>query len=237
MLGAFVPQRYGLGSGLLIDSDDRYSRQTDVLLFDQSDEPAALAQTTQLLFPVENVLAAIEVKTTLRKEDIDDCFKKSESIRTLDTAREHPDKSTHPLFIVLAYTSSPLPATVVRHFREGDAAFRPDLVCVLGPGLMLSSAGPSSDKRQGLAAGLALLRDTDGNYVEAEPTGPDMMAPYEGRQYPIVEHAGKSLLADRGRALLLFVEALVRLLAEKQGRPAPVISHYVTAAMRELAPL
>jgi hypothetical protein len=238
ILGSFVPRRYGVGSGLLIDSSDHYSRQTDVVLFDQSDELAVLAQTTQLLFPVENVLAGIEVKTTLRKEDIEDCALKHEDLLRLEPSREHPDGTSHPLFVVLAYTAGPRPATLISHFRSSDHATRPELGCVLGPGLVFGSTPlVASDQVSGLAAGLCLLRDENGDYIEGKPTGPEMMATYGGRQYPVVKYEGQNLLVDRARALLLFVEALVALLAEKQGRPAPAISAYVTKEMRSLAPL
>jgi inhibitor of KinA sporulation pathway (predicted exonuclease) len=64
-----------------------------------------------------------------------------------------------------------------------------------------------------------------------------MMTTYMGRPYPLVKYDGRNLLVDRARALLLFVEALVALLAEKQGRLAPAISSYVDEDMRSLAPL
>jgi hypothetical protein len=83
LLGSFVPQRFGIGTGLIIDTEDRYSRQMDLVVFEQSDEPAVLAQTTQLLYPIEAVLACIEVKTTIRKEALDDCATKKASITAL----------------------------------------------------------------------------------------------------------------------------------------------------------
>jgi hypothetical protein len=81
ILEALVPQRYGIGSGLLIDTKNNYGNQTDIVVYDQSDEPAVLAQTTQLLFPMESVLACIEVKTTLRDGDVKDCLKKAKNMR------------------------------------------------------------------------------------------------------------------------------------------------------------
>jgi hypothetical protein len=74
-----------------------------------------------------------------------------------------------------------------------------------------------------------------GNPIESRPSGPDLREVHEGRQYPMVRHAGRYLLVQPARGLLLFVEALVRGLADRQGRPAPAISHYVDAEMRQLA--
>jgi hypothetical protein len=55
LLGGLVPRRYGIGTGLLIDAHDKSSNQTDIVIYDQADEPAILAQTSQVLFPIENV--------------------------------------------------------------------------------------------------------------------------------------------------------------------------------------
>jgi hypothetical protein len=238
ILGSFVPRRYGVGSGLLIDSQNRYGRQTDLVVFDQSDEPSALAQTTQLLFPVESVLASIEVKTTLRKEDIDDCIGKQQSMLALEPARPYPDNSTHPLFVILAYTAGSSPETITKHFREAEGV-RPDLLCVLRSGLLLGTAPrlQIAGAQDQLPAGLALVREADGSFVAGHPSGPEMMSTHKGRSYPIVKYDGQHVLADRARALLLFVEGLVTLLAEKQDRRSPALSHYITPEMRALAPI
>lgn len=236
ILAGFVPQRYGIGSGLLIDSNDSYSRQTDIVLFDQSDEPRMFAQTTQLLFPVENVLASIEVKTTLRGSDITDCFGKARDLRKLHPCRTHPDGTSHPLFVILAYRAGQLPETIIEKLSSAEPEERPDLVCVIEQGIVAGS--PQAIRLGGTRAteaGLALVLDADGHHVEAAPTGPDATAVHNGKQYPIVRHRGASVLADPARALLLFVESLVRLVALQQGRPAPAMSHYVTEAMRNLA--
>lgn len=239
ILNSFIPHRYGVGTGLLIDSDNQYSRQTDLVIFDRSDEPAALAQTTQLLFPIENVLAAIEVKTTLRKADIEDCTQKQTGMLNLRPARKHPNSTTHPIFVVLAYTTGPLPKTILRHFQTNAQVVAPDLVCILEPGLLLGTAPHLSATRDDhdLASGLALLRDDNGDYVDANADGPDMIASYNGHQYPIVKYGDRHVLVDRSRALLLFVESLVCLLADKQTRPTPAISNYITDEMRYLAPV
>jgi hypothetical protein len=236
VLEALVPRRYGIGSGLLIDTSDHYSRQTDIVVYDQSDEPAVLAQTTQLLFPVESVLACIEVKTTLRSDDLKDCFEKASDMRDkLKPSRTYPDGSEHPLFVVLAYRSGQRPETIAKKLEEADPNQRPDLLCIVEQGVIMGCDGNLRDGSSGVDVGLALLRDPNGRPILGEAGGPDMRALHNSRQYPLVSYAGALLLADPSRALLLFVEALVRLLAQRQGRPVPVLSHYVNETMRSLA--
>lgn len=234
ILEALVPQRFGIGSGLLIDTSDRYSRQTDIIVYDQSDEPAVLAQTTQLLFPIESVLASIEVKTTLRGDDIEDCLGKARDMRKLTTARPRANATTHPLFVVLAYRAGLRPEAIVRKFMDASDDERPDLVCVLQQGLLLGAPGSlRHDSGFELDGGLALLREY-GQPIEGQKS-PDMRHIHAGRHYPMVSYGGRLLLVESSRALLLFVEALVRLLADMQARTHPVLSYYVDQTMRELA--
>ncbi len=238
ILQALVPQRYGIGSGLVIDSARNYSKQTDIIVFEQSDEPSLMAQTTQLLFPVENVVAAIEVKTTLRDSDITDCCEKAASLRRLSPAREYPDKSTHPPFFVLAYASGSSPAKVAERFRDAPPGDRPDMVCVISPALLVGR--PSLVQRvdhndESMVAGIALLTTDTGARIEGAASGPDMRAVHEGRQYPLVRVDDQLVLADPARALLLFVDGLLRSIALQQARRAPVLTHYIEKNMRTLA--
>src|SRR5262249_34866679 len=52
LLESFVADRIGVGTGILFDSHDRQGPQTDVVLFDRANQPAVMAQSTQVLFPV-----------------------------------------------------------------------------------------------------------------------------------------------------------------------------------------
>jgi hypothetical protein len=236
ILEALVPQRYGIGSGLLFDTAGKYSRQTDIVVYEQSDEPAVLAQTTQLLFPIESALACIEVKTTLRGDDVTDCMGKARDMRLLSAARQQPDGAEHPLFVVLAYRAGQTPQTIMKKFMEADADGRPDLVCVLEQAILIGADGSiRAGSDAAIDAGLALLRGDDGEPIEGTPTGPDLRQLHEGRQFPMVDHDGRLLLVEPSRALLLFVEALVRRIAERQQRRPPVLSYYITDDTRELA--
>ena len=236
ILSAFVPQRYGVGSGLLISTRDEYSNQTDIVLYDQSDEPAVLAQTTQVLFPIENVLACVEVKTTLRAADLDDCFGKAKRMREMHTARRHPDGTRHPLFVVLAYKSGISDRSVAEKLASATSAERPDLLCVVERGLLAGEPGVLLPGSTSPSCGLALVQQ-DGSPVESEPEDDSMRASHAGRRYPVVSFNGRLVLCDAPRALLLFVEALVRILAQQQCRSEPVVTHYVTDDLRTLAAL
>ena len=241
LLTSFAPQRLGVGTGLLIDSDGGSSRQQDIVLFERSDEPAVLAQTNQLLYPVESVIACIEVKTRLTTSAIEDCGVKTASIRALNPKRRHADGAGHPLILVLAYSTEVGHDTTLKRFREMDGESRPDLVCVLDPSLLI---GPPANFKlhhdQPYHAGLTLLqeRTDDGSLTDAWVTSEvtrNMLKMHGTQQYRVVAHEGENYLADSGRALLLFVESLARLAAVRQGRDEPVVSSYLDDDARALA--
>jgi hypothetical protein len=241
LLTSFAPQRLGVGTGLLIDSDGGSSRQQDIVLFERSDEPAVLAQTNQLLYPVESVIACIEVKTRLTTSAIEDCAVKAASIRALNSKRQHADGARHPLFLVLAYSTEVSHDATLERFRDTGEESRPDLACVLDPSLLI---GPPANFKlqhdQPYHAGLALLqaRDEEGSFTGAWVTTevtPTMLRMHGTQQYRVVAHDSNYYLADSGRALLLFVESLARLAALRQGRDEPVISSYLDDDARALA--
>jgi hypothetical protein len=241
LLGSFVPQRLGVGTGLLFDTNGSYSRQMDIVLFDQSDEPAVLAQTTQLLFPVETVIGVIEVKSRLDRDEIADCGIKGTSIRGLKPARPYADGSPAPMYIVLAYDSHLAKEKVVAQFAAMDADARPDLVCVLDPAMVMGSSavlGVPDDRE--FVAGLALLaeRDADGRrtgWMTVQPDGSTMLQSVGQLTYRVVEvGTGVWHLAESGRALLMMVESVARCLAARQGREQPALSSYMTAETRAL---
>jgi hypothetical protein len=240
LLGALVPQRLGLGTGMLIDSKDNYSRQIDLIVYDRADEPAILAQTTQVLYPIENVSACIEVKTTLYARTVEDCVKNKKAVLELTPVRRYPDGSSHPIFVVLAYRTDISPQQIYKRFLASDQEHRPDLLCVLEHGIL----GCSGDFLSGAVGrdfqiGLALLPDRDGDsdaaYRRVDSSHKDRTVTINERVYPIVEYGDSYYVCDPARALLLFVESLLRRLTIQSNRTPPVLTHYLDASARELA--
>jgi len=236
ILEAFVPRRLGVGTGMVIDRFDRYARQADIVLFEQVDEPTVLAQTTQLIYPVESVRASIEVKTRLRSDDIRDCLRKRASLQELQPA----DGSSHPLFVLLAYDAQLAPQLIHEAFAAAPEDQRPDLYCVLEPGVIGGRRGALRGSDADFSSGLAFVRARAENgrrtgrleVVPAEHTGESMLL--DGQPHPVFSSGGVRHLGEPARALLLFVEALARQLAQQQKRPLPVVSHYLDDQTAEL---
>jgi hypothetical protein len=238
LLAGLIPRRYGLGSGMVIDAADAFSKQMDIIVFDQSDEPTVMAQTTQLLFPVEQVRAAVEVKTTLNAEEIRDCGQKRASLGRLES---RAGLVRQPVYVVLAYDADASAQTVAKNFAALPPEETPDLVCLLDPGVLLGDASLLAGDGSGLVAGTAFLHvrsdqrsRVSGTYVEPRPGEYDV-ARVESDLYPVAkDSSGIARVAEPARALLLFCEALLTLLAKVENAPRPWLTHYLSGETKEL---
>lgn len=239
ILQALVPSRYAVGTGLLIDSFDEASKQCDVVLFEQADQPRLLGQTTQLLHPVETVRAVIEVKTTLNADEIRDAGAKKASIDALRPVGRHRDESTHPLFLLFAYTATTSPVAVAANLLKLPAAERPHLACLITPGVVGGELGllhpEAVSSADTYVVGATLLLNADDSPVERDMYTHN--AEHNGGTYPVTSHGGRYVLGHPARALLLFTDGLLRGLARMDGFPATVTSAYISRSAARLTSL
>jgi hypothetical protein len=80
-LASRLPSGYGVCSGEAVDHRDRHSTALDLIIFDQS-RNGPLAEDPNLM-PAESLLAVIEVKSKLTKDELRKCFDAAKSIRRL----------------------------------------------------------------------------------------------------------------------------------------------------------
>jgi hypothetical protein len=244
LLENLVPQRYGVGSGMIIDSRDKYSQQTDIVVFNQADEPAFLAQSSQVIFPIENVRACIEVKTTVNKEEIKESGEKRASLYNLS-----PAQGTHPLFHFVGYTPSQHAETLAGHLRDLDKFKRPDLFCIVDNGmiggrrdllqpLLKDAIGEDDD----YVVAIAYLHERDaagkrqiGHYLMPPADFTEARVMHQGGSYPIVKIGRDWMIAEPSRALLIFCACLVHTLAAYEGRNTPASSHYLSGVTLDIA--
>lgn len=82
----YLPTRYAVGTGFVIDCQDRLSEQQDVLIFDRHFTPILYSQEPLLYVPAESVYAAFEVKQSLNKATVNYASEKAKSLRRLQRA-------------------------------------------------------------------------------------------------------------------------------------------------------
>src|SRR5205823_5118100 len=141
------------------------------IIFDRQLQPQLLSQATGLLFPVETVYGCVEVKTTLRADDIADIRSHARALRELKMEPEklivprmgtdlefHSVDITHPGYFVLAYGTEVAMPTIIKRFAEAETIERPDLLVVITPGLVAGVFGEIFGEPKGtFVGGLTLL--------------------------------------------------------------------------------
>jgi hypothetical protein len=149
LLRPLLPSDVGLGTGQIITAINQYSQEQDVVLFDRSILPPILHEGTTGIFPIESVLFAIEVKSTLTAERLKSSNESANQLRSLEYFPGEFDDSGKPIQLstkrlipaILAFDSdlSETGKTELERFKEiwGGSTDEPpiQMLCVVGRGL------------------------------------------------------------------------------------------------------
>ncbi len=106
VLRKYLPNRYAVSQGIVIDSNGKTSDQIDIVLFDQQYTPTLLDQQDHRFIPAEAVYGIFEVKPTINKTYLEYAADKAKSVRELErtsiaipfAAGTYPPKPLHPIF-------------------------------------------------------------------------------------------------------------------------------------------
>lgn len=234
LLERLLPRRYGLGTGMVIDSFDTYSRQTDLVIYDRADLPTLFAQSTELIYAVEAVTAAIEVKTRLGHGDIASIGRNLSQLRALKPYGNECDTTKYdgglPYCAVLAYSSRVAPTSIRERFEELSIDKWPDLMCVIDCGFLMCRNGELEGSEPGtLFAGVTLehTRDISGNRnsgLYREATGDEDFHTVDDKHYTI----------EPARALLLFLQALNAALGMRKSPRVDMMGLYLRAPVTQV---
>lgn len=228
LLENLLPPTIGVGSGVIIDSAGNTSHQTDIVLYNRNNQPQLIAQSLQLLFPVEVVYGALEVKSRLTSDDVGDIAAKCKAQRNLVPV----EPAVAPFFGVFAYGFGDSDIARAKELVDltGDEA--PDLGCVIRPGFFIE---------KGAAHGFVPLHARDENHDPIagawdDPEGSSAVI-RDGMEHPafsLAKYAKRTThVGDPGRAILLFASALLSRLAHVSGSSS-WLSSYLSPTAGEL---
>ena len=82
-IGKYLPDRYAINKGIVIDSEGKTSDQIDVIIYDNQYTPTLLSQEQHRYVPAESVYAIFEAKPTINKTNLEYAGQKAESVRKL----------------------------------------------------------------------------------------------------------------------------------------------------------
>lgn len=148
MLGDFLPGRYGVASGKVIDSQGHQSEQIDIMIHDTYYSPLMFSIGGASFVPVESVYAVLEVRQALNKGNLDYAAQKAESVRRLyRTSTLIPnqfgqaitkDLDEFPILAGILTSDSdwslPIDETLRGHLRGQSPQRTIDIGCALGAG-------------------------------------------------------------------------------------------------------
>ena len=105
-LRCFLPSRYKVGSGFVIDSRNNSSQQIDCLIYDDYYTPIIWGQNSYLHIPVEAVYAAFEIKPEVNSQYLLAASEKIVSVRNLyrtsvSYTGDGQEKEPKPLFHII----------------------------------------------------------------------------------------------------------------------------------------
>ncbi|EKO3815636.1 hypothetical protein NTH32_002399 [Vibrio harveyi] len=83
ILRDYLPNRYGVDKGIIIDSEGNKSDQIDIVIFDPQYTPMLLTQQNHKYIPAEAVYAVFECKPTISKDYLEYAGNKASSVRKL----------------------------------------------------------------------------------------------------------------------------------------------------------
>jgi hypothetical protein len=129
---------------IIVDAVDVQSPKFDGALIDHTLWPRVFTVDGTPVALVESVLAAIEVKSSLDKSELEDIFKKSKLLRSMNC---HVSNSAvrYPLVTAFAYGCSNLNLSFFDFATlfMGASEYSPSLVCILNQGLFgLANVAP-----------------------------------------------------------------------------------------------
>lgn len=138
---AYLPKRYNVDKGIIIDSMGKQSQQIDLIIYDAQYSYLVFRQGDSILIPAESVYAVFEVKQDLNKEQIEYAGEKARSVRELvrtsapirHAGGAFPPKILHEIVAGILTTRSnwkaPIINNVVRYVNERQRNERLDFVC------------------------------------------------------------------------------------------------------------
>lgn len=172
-----LPSDFGVGTGQIATAKNELSPQQDVVIYDRRILPPILFEKTVGIFPVESILATIEVKTKLTATELRTAYDSAKTIHSYSyLSGERNTESGQPIFHPIRKAISAIFAldsdltiggkTELERYKElhttGDTPIR--VICVSGRGYWFYASEwnyiPPDEEHQEILSFIAGLLET-----------------------------------------------------------------------------
>lgn len=110
-LQEYIPKRYSVTSGFVIDTNDNISSQEDVIIYDAFNCPIYRPGERTAIIPIDNVASLLEVKSELNTSNLAESLQKIHHVRKLQKSPpsssyfSHPAELSHTYCVIFAFKS------------------------------------------------------------------------------------------------------------------------------------
>lgn len=133
----YLPDKYRVGSGVIVNADGNQSRQQDIFLYDAFNSPLLFNDEEIRFIPIESIYCTIEVKSTLSKEEL---RKSVENIRSVKSLVKN-NEACIPSGFIFAYKSDSSMETVCKNLIELNNTIpieqQVNAICILEKGIIV----------------------------------------------------------------------------------------------------
>lgn len=248
----FLPKKYAVGSGIVIDRYGNKSRQCDIIIYDNHNYPELLSMSTSKFYPVDLVYAVIEVKTKLDSEKSKIAIQNIDSVLKLEYIKERfrvsPTEPIHeinlytklfieehtkpPLGLIFAYeTETNCLNTFLNWFSKQnskDFENTPNNVCSLDQGILVfkNSKPEIFPLVFPISDGIDFQTTNKNNPTEINGR---KLCFYNESYFPYTKIGTEEVLVDQGKTLLNFILILTKMLQKRYINPnLDLMEYYLT---------
>lgn len=125
-LKKIIPESMGIGSGKVVDRSGSLSQQIDLIIYEKK-FPILTFTESRKVYPIESVVATIEVKSTLSGDNLKAAFDNCKSITDLHPTVEQNQLTEAQIKMGDEAVEWVYPATYIfayKHYKENAALFR-----------------------------------------------------------------------------------------------------------------
>lgn len=239
MLKKFIPKKYGIGTGVIIDREGNQSRQCDIIIYDNQNYPDVLSISSSKFYPIEIVYAVIEVKTRLNLSSARESIQNIESVKSLKQSnqrfRVYPtdpvekiddntsfwetQSPTPPLGFVFAYKSKTNKLRTFHNWYNSELNRNfPDFVCCLDQGILLLKSEKMRDLPMAFPINDGVQFHEVGSKEIVNSRG-EKMCLYKNSLTPYTQIGKTKCAIDVTSTFLEFVHILIEALKKKNINP------------------
>lgn len=142
-----IPNRYAVGTGLVVDSDENQSNQQDFFLYNSFDSPSIIRYESFQIVPIESVFCTIEIKSNLTVKELEKSVENIKSVRSLNKCPYNPnlfkfENSNNTVGFIFAYSCSMSLEKLAKKLSELNSNIisnhQISAICVLDKGLIVN---------------------------------------------------------------------------------------------------